>query len=126
MKWRDEADAMRSMAEADLAWMKADTRGRVGEVMAMLTRSRRLAALYTGTVLPQAEAAVASAVSAYRVGRIDFMTAMENRMTVNRYRMELVALQADEGGAWAELEMLAGEELIDSRSVDTTTKGEDR
>jgi cobalt-zinc-cadmium efflux system outer membrane protein len=126
LKWRDEADAMRAMAEADLTWMKADTRGRVGEVMAMLGRSRRLAELYTGTVLPQAEAAVTSALSAYRVGRVDFMTVLDNRMTVNRYRMELVALQADEGKAWAELEMLAGQELIDSRSVDPTTKGEAR
>ena len=126
LKWREEADAMRAMAEADLAWMKADTRGRVGEVMAMLMRSRRLAELYTGTVLPQAEAAVTSALSAYRVGRVDFMTVLDNRMTVNRYRMELVALQADEGKAWAELEMLAGQELIDSKSVDTTTKGEAR
>ena len=126
LRWRDEADAMRAMADADLTWMKADTRGRIGEVMAMLTRSRRLAELYTGTVLPQAEAAVASALSAYRVGRVDFMTVLDNRMTVNRYRMELVALQADEGKAWAELEMLAGQELIDSRSVDTTTKREAR
>jgi outer membrane protein TolC len=126
LKWRDEADAMRAMADADLTWMKADTRGRVGEVMAMLVRSRRLAELYTGTVLPQAEAAVTSALSAYRVGRVDFMTVLDNRMTVNRYRMELVALQADEGKAWAELEMLAGQELIDSRSVDPTTKGEGR
>jgi cobalt-zinc-cadmium efflux system outer membrane protein len=126
LKWRDEADAMRAMAEADLTWMKADTRGRIGEVMAMLIRSRRLSALYTSTVLPQAEAAVTSALSAYRVGRVDFMTVLDNRMTVNRYRMELVALQADEGKAWAELEMLAGQELIDSRSVDPTTKGEAR
>ena len=126
LKWRDEADAMRAMAEADLTWMKADTRGRVGEVMAMLIRSRRLAELYTGTVLPQAEATVTSALSAYRVGRVDFMTVLDNRMTVNRYRMELVALQADEGKAWAELEMLSGQELIDSRSAVTTTKGEAR
>jgi cobalt-zinc-cadmium efflux system outer membrane protein len=125
-KWRDEADAMRAMAEADLTWMKADTRGRVGEVMAMLIRSRRLAELYTSTVLPQAEAAVTSALSAYRVGRVDFMTVLDNRMTVNRYRMELVALQADEGKAWAELEMLSGRELIDSRSAVTTTMGEAR
>jgi outer membrane protein TolC len=77
-------------------------------------------------VLPQAEAAVTSALSAYRVGRVDFMTVLDNRMTVNRYRMELVALQAEEGKAWAELEMLAGQELIDSKSIDTTTKGEAR
>lgn len=126
LKWRDEADAMFAMAQADLAWMKAETRGRIGEVMAMLMRSRRLAELYTGTVLPQAEAAVASALSAYRVGRVDFMTVLDNRMTVNRYRMELVALQAEEGTAWAELEMLAGQELIDSGTVDATTKEDAR
>jgi outer membrane protein TolC len=124
LKWREEADAMRAMSEADLAWMKADTRGRIGEVMAMLNRARRLSQLYRTTVLPQAEAAVASAVAAYRVGRVDFMTVLDDRMTVNRYRMELITLQAEEGKAWAELEMLTGRELIDARTVAVTTRGE--
>ena len=115
---------MRAMSEADLAWMKADTRGRIGEIMAMLNRARRLAQLYRTTVLPQAEAAVSSAVAAYRVGRVDFMTVLDDRMTVNRYRMELIALQAEEGKAWAELEMLTGRELIDARTVAVTTSGE--
>jgi hypothetical protein len=53
------------------------------------------------------------------------MTVLENRMTVNRYRMELVALQAEEGEAWAELEMLTGRELIDVTSVDTA-RGQDK
>jgi outer membrane protein TolC len=124
LKWREEADAMRAMSVADLAWMKADTRGRIGEVMAMLNRARRLSQLYRTTVLPQAEAAVASAVAAYRVGRVDFMTVLDDRMTVNRYRMELITLQAEEGKAWAELEMLTGRELIDARTVAVTTDGD--
>lgn len=119
LKWRDEADAMRAMSAADLAYMKADTRGRIGEAIAMLNRARRLVDLYTATVLPQAEAAVTSAVAAYRVGRIDFMTVLDNRMTVNRYRQELVTLRAEEGRAWAELEMLAGRELFDPWSIAT-------
>ena len=123
LKWRDEADAMRAMSAADLAYMKADTRGRVGEVIAMLNRARRLSELYTTTVLPQAEAAVTSAIAAYRVGRIDFMTVLDNRMTVSRYRQELVMLRADEGRAWAELEMLAGQELFDPWSVASTNGG---
>ena len=123
LKWRDEADAMRAMSAADLAYMKADTRGRIGEVIAMLNRARRLADLYTTTVLPQAEAAVTSAVAAYRVGRIDFITVLDNRMTLNRYRQELVTLRADEGRAWAELEMLAGRELFDSWSIATPSGG---
>ena len=119
LKWREEADAMRAMSAADLAWMKADTRGRISEIVAMLNRARRLTELYTGTVLPQAEAAVTSAVSAYRVGRIDFMNVLDNRMTVNRYRQELVTLRMEEGQAWAELEMLVGRELFDPWSVAT-------
>jgi outer membrane protein TolC len=126
LKWRDEADAMRAMSAADLAYMKADTRGRVGEAIAMLNRARRLADLYTATVLPQAEAAVTSAVAAYRVGRVDFMTVLDNRMTVNRYRQELVTLRAEEGQAWAELEMLAGRELIDPWSVAKPMSGRER
>lgn len=117
IRMRDEAAAMRAMAEADLQYMRADTRGKVGEAYAMLARSRNLARLYVTTVLPQAEAAVAAALAAYRVGHVDFMTLLDDRMAVNGYRMELATLQADEGRAWAELEMLAGRELFDPNTV---------
>lgn len=104
---------MTAMAVADLRAMQADTRGRVGETNADLRRSRNLAALYRGTVIPQAEATVSSALAAYRVGSVDFMTLLDNRMSVNRYRQELHALEAEEGKAWAELEMVTGQELVD-------------
>ena len=41
------------------------------------------------------------------------MTLLDDQMTVSKYRQELSALEADEGKAWAELEMLTGRELID-------------
>ena len=122
--WRTEADAMRAMSAADLAWMRADTRGRIGEVMAMLLRARRLGALYRATVLPQAEAAAAAALTAYRAGRADVMAALDGRMTVSRYRQELITLVAEEGVAWAELEMLVGRELIDPWSAAEPLRGE--
>ncbi len=114
---RNEADAMRAMAGADVAAMRAETRGQVGEAYARLIQARTLARLYRTTVLPQAEASAASAMSAYRVASIDFMTLLENRMTVNKYRQELYTLEADEGKAWAELEMLTGQQLIDPNSI---------
>ena len=113
LRMREETDAMRRMAEADLAAMRAETRGRVVAAHADLERARRLAALYRNTVLPQAEATVASAHAAYRVGGVDFMTLLDDRMTVNRYRQELSSLEAAEGRAWAELEMLTGRQLFD-------------
>ncbi|MEP7344942.1 MAG: TolC family protein, partial [Gemmatimonadaceae bacterium] len=112
-KMREEASAMRAMAEADLAAMRADTRGKVAESFANLSRARNLAVLYRTTVLPQAEATVSSASAAYRVGTVDFMTLLDGRMIVNKYRQELFALDAEQGKSWAELEMLLGRELFD-------------
>ncbi|HEX6643277.1 MAG TPA: TolC family protein [Gemmatimonadales bacterium] len=118
---RREAEAMQQMAAADLDDMRAETRGRVTQLHAAVERSRRLAALYRTTVLPQSEATVASALAAYRVGGVDFMTLLDGRMTVNRYRQELYRLDAEQGQALAELEMLVGRELLDPGSVAADT-----
>jgi outer membrane protein, heavy metal efflux system len=117
LRMRDEAEAMRQMAVADVAAMRADTRARVAEAYAGLARARNLATLYRSTVLPQAEAAVTSAHAAYRTGSVDFMTLLDTRMTVNEYRQELFALEAEQGKAWAELEMLIGMVLVDPGEI---------
>jgi cobalt-zinc-cadmium efflux system outer membrane protein len=120
LRMREEATAMKQMADADLASMRADTRGRIGEAYANLVRARNLTQLYRTTVLPQAQATVASALAAYRVGSVDFMTLLDDRMTVNKYQQELYILDADEGKAWAELEMLTGRELFDPNQTAAT------
>ena len=115
---------MRQMATSELTEMRANTRGALGERSADLSRARRLAELYRNTIIPQSRATVSSAFAAYRVGRVDFMTLLDDQMTVNKYRLELVALEADEGRAWAELEMLTGTELLDPAAIsDAATSG---
>jgi len=101
-----EAIAMREMAEADLSAMRAETRGMLTETLAEVGRARRLQTLYRTTILPQAEATVASALTSYRAGAVDFMTVLDNQMTVNRYRLDALALVADEVKALAQLEAL--------------------
>ena len=64
-------------------------------------------------MLPQANATVASALAAYRVGTVDFMTLLDDQMMVNKYRQEQFTLDAEQGKSWAELEMLLGRELFD-------------
>ena len=113
LRMRDEASAMRAMVAADLDAMRADTRGRMAVAHANLSRARNLSSLYRGTIIAQADATVNSALAAYRVGGVDFMTLLDDRMAVNRYRQELVKLEAEEGMAWAELEMLVGLQLLD-------------
>ena len=110
---RREAAAMRDMASADLAAMEADTRGRIGELAATVERGQRLRALYAGTILPQARTTAASAMTAYQVGGVDFMTLLDAQMNVNRYRQAAVTAAAELGQAVAELEMLTAMPLLD-------------
>lgn len=111
MKMREEAEAMRVMAQADLARMRTLVDARLIELGASLERSRTLMQLYRTEVLPQAQAAVQSAFSSYRVGQVDFMTLVDAQLAVNKYKQELAALQADYGAGIAELEMTIGREL---------------
>jgi len=112
-----EAEAMRAASAADLSSVKADTRGRLGELYAEVRRTESLGALYRQTVLPQADAAAASALGAYRAGTVDFMTLLDSQMSAARYRRELVQLDAEQGKALAELEMLTAAPLLDPNSA---------
>ena len=126
LRMRDEGAAMQEMATADLVAMRADTRGRVLELYADFVRARDLRALYRATVLPQARASVTSSLAAYRVGDVNFMTLLDNQMTVNRYRQELITLEAEQGKALAELEMLVGRAMFDANAVAQSAAGEGR
>jgi outer membrane protein TolC len=112
-----EAEAMRDMATADLAAQQVETRSRVGEGYASLRQSRALISLYRHTILPQAEATAAAALAAYRTGSVNFMTVLDAQVNVNRYRQEVVQLEAEQGKAIAELEMLTGSPLLDPDSA---------
>ena len=114
LRMREEASAMKIMAAADLAAMRADTRGRVTELYADFTRAHNLIALYRTTVIPQAKAAITASLAAYRVGEVNFMTLRDNQLTVNTYQQELFTLEAEKGKAIAELEMMLGKPLFDA------------
>lgn len=126
LKMREETEAMRRGAEADLAAMQAETRGRLGELTAALQRTRALRDLYRATILPQAEATVASALSAYRVGEVDLLMLLDAQMTVNRYRQQVFQLEAEEGATLAELEMLLAQPLFDPSQTEPREPPEDR
>jgi outer membrane protein TolC len=112
---RREMEAMQSMEQARERDLYNETFARLTELRAEAERAQNLSGLYANAVLPQARAAVESALSAYRVGRVDYMTLVSNEMTVNRYEIESVRLAADYHRALAELEALVGTGLGGSR-----------
>jgi len=103
-----EQEAMLRMEEARLRALRVETHARLVELSAEAERARALGALYESSVLPQARAAVEASLSAYRVGSVDFMTLVDNQMTVNRYRVARVRLAADYARAVAGIEALLG------------------
>ena len=99
---------MRDMARAELLDLRNETVARIVETRARAERDRNLARLYRARILPQARASVDAALSSYRVGRVSFMTLVDNQMTVNRYEIETYRLTADFHAALAELDALTG------------------
>jgi outer membrane protein TolC len=108
---RREMAAMRAREEAMERDLYNETFAQITELRAEAERARNLAELYANAVLPQARGAVESALSAYRVGRVDYMTLVENEMTVNRYRVESIRLSAEYHGAIAALAALVAVDL---------------
>ena len=108
---RREMAAMRDMASAELANLQNETVARIIETRARAVQDQNLIRLYRGSVVPQARAAVQASLSSYRVGRVTFMTLVDNQMTVNRYETETYRLLADYYEAVGELEALVGREV---------------
>jgi outer membrane protein TolC len=108
---RREMQAMQRMEEARERDLYNETFAQLAELRAQANRAQNLSDLYQTSVLPQARAAVESAMSAYRVGRVDYTTLVMNEMTVNRYQIESVRLAAEYHQAVAQVEALVGATL---------------
>lgn len=108
---RREMAAMQAEEEARAIALYNETFARIAERRAEAERARKLVALYSTSVLPQARAAVESALSAYRVGKVDFMTLVQNELTVNRFEIESVRLAAEYQRAVGELQALVASDL---------------
>ncbi len=103
---RREKLALESAYEARQLDLYNETYARLTELRAAADRARELAGLYRTSILPQAAAAVESALSAYRVGQVDYMTLLTNQMTLNQFEIETVRLTADYHAATAGIEAL--------------------
>lgn len=112
--WRKQAFGVQEAAAA-LSGSQAERQSTAQDLLAKLkdlytqaTTADRLVALYKTAILPQAELSLKSAVAAYQVGKVDFLTLL-NGLTVVleneiRYHEELTSFDK----AVAQLEEVAG------------------
>jgi outer membrane protein TolC len=107
-----EMQAFQSAEAARELDLHNETFARLAELRAGAQRARDLSDLYRTSIIPQASAAVEAALSAYRVGEVDYMTLLSNQTTVNRFETERVRLAAEYQASVAGIEALTGLENI--------------
>lgn len=105
------AAAERAEEDARALDLHYETWARLGELRSAEERARTLAGIYRTAILPQAEAAVESALAAYRVGRVDYATLLDARLALNRYQVDRVRLAAERLQALAGIEALTRTEM---------------
>jgi len=80
---------------ADIQTLKAQYRAMQNEIFymiasmaSMVQRTERQLELYKTGIIPQASMQIKSALSAYTVNKIDFMSLLDSQMTLYRYELE--------------------------------------
>lgn len=115
----DRQDQQVAEAQAELAAMQAehhvminDLRAQVAGIHADLERDRAQLALFVTSIIPQGRASLESALSAFQVGRADFLTLLENQTTLYNYETAYYSALADFAKSVAELERVTGTEVL--------------
>jgi outer membrane protein TolC len=107
-----EKDAELSGARASVEMARNEIRRGIEEAYADLERSREQAALYRGSILPQAETNADAAQEAYTVGQIDFLTVVRAALDRDAYEAEFAGRRASAWRAVAALQAASGLPLI--------------
>lgn len=112
-------DQLARAGEADVAAARAElldesnrVRAEVAALHADLERIRAQVALFSGSIIPQAEAAVASARASQMTGRTELFLVLQRQNTLLEYQLARERLLADFAEKLAQLESLVGAEVL--------------
>ncbi|CAG0959440.1 Cobalt-zinc-cadmium resistance protein CzcC [Burkholderiales bacterium] len=106
-----EAAAETGMARAERDMLLNGISLGIADNLAQMERREKLAHLYRTGIIPQAEQSLESAAIGYRVGKVDFLTLLDARLTLFTYEREYYESQAEYQMRKAQLEALVGKEL---------------
>jgi outer membrane protein TolC len=106
-----EAESETRMAQEELNMLRNQIRFGIADGLAQLERSRKLAELYRGGIIPQAGHSLEASMAAYRVGKADFMNVLDSQMTLFNFEREYYDAVAEHQMQLAQLEGVVGKEL---------------
>lgn len=103
-----ESQALRDQAASLYQAQRNEVTARLRQQIALAEQSLKSIKLYQTTILPQARLTVESALTAYQVGRVDFLTLLDNQMTVFDFETNRITAIANYNKALAEIDWLVG------------------
>ncbi|PKN63052.1 MAG: hypothetical protein CVU57_21310 [Deltaproteobacteria bacterium HGW-Deltaproteobacteria-15] len=98
--------------EAQYNNMKNEIFFMIANMSSMLQRAERQLDLYRTGIIPQAGAQLKSALSAYTVNKVDFMSLLDSQMTLYRYELEYHGALTEYEKSLASLEAAVGKQFI--------------
>jgi outer membrane protein TolC len=106
-----ESEALQQMTAEELNTTRNGIRQTIADLLAQLDRDRSMSSLYRDGLLPQAAAAVESALSAYRAGKGEFMQVLDSRITLLNVERDYYRAVAEHQVELARLEATVGTPL---------------
>jgi outer membrane protein TolC len=104
-----EARSMRDQAQSMYHAQQNEVFAKLRQQVAIAEQSRKSAELYDTAILPQARLAVESALSAYRVNRVDLLMLLDSQMSLFNFGIGRATAAVNLNKALAEIGLLTGE-----------------
>jgi outer membrane protein TolC len=99
--------------EAQYRAMKNEVLFMIADMTSMVQRSERQIDLYKTGIIPQASLQINSAMSSYRVNKVDFMTLLDSQMTLYKYELEYHQALTEYEKNVASMGAVIGKQLFD-------------
>jgi outer membrane protein TolC len=108
----EETHCSVNVAQAEHVAAKNEIFYRIKDLTAKEEKQKALLDLYRRGIIPQARQSLDSAIAGYRVNKVDFLTLLDNRMTLYNYEVFYHQTLADYEKNLAELEEVTGEQFF--------------
>jgi cobalt-zinc-cadmium efflux system outer membrane protein len=102
-------------AKDQLTAMTNEIRFMIGDKLTEIERAEKQIDLLKTGIIPQANLSLDSAMSSYRVNKVDFMTVLDSLMTLFKYEIQYYRLLADSRKSIAEIEAAVGKSSAEEK-----------
>ena len=106
-----ESNSEATMSTEEIHSLKNNIDYTINDSLSQLERRQRLVELYQGGIIPQAEQTLESSLINYRVGKVDFLSVLDSRVSLFNYERELYESKAEYMMQLARLEAAVGSDL---------------